>query len=351
MGANHLIVEKETTWGTFVTPTLAVPVEGASINPNQPLIDNEDTGGGRGQRPMATGELSVNGPINMKLYPRSVPFLLATMFRTRAKTAAGTGWRNKILPDDDLAFESVSMQKRYSATLGESIRGGKLNTANITVRSREYAKLATTWVAKDAAVDGDFWWGDPSLASPAVIASPTYESPMPDPFKFDQGVLRIGGTVALTAGEIIVTSGVERCEIDNVAININNNLSADAYGICLDDPSVQSVDEGRRQITVTFEPNFTTVESEFWLAWKDGTPAVLELFFQGAEYEATYPYQMKVTLPNVRYSAAANPELNATYGLKRTQVTGMAFLETTINKDIGVVLQSLDDLTAATWAP
>jgi Phage tail tube protein len=351
MGANHLSFQKESAWGTWVTPAISVPVETASINPVQPLMLNQDTGGGRGARPPAPGELTVSGPVNMKLYPTTVPFLLSTIFGTKAKTAAGTGWRNKLLPNDDVDFDSVSMQKRYDPAIAESFRGCKLNTMIISARSKEFAKVATTWVAKDAAVNSDFWWGDPLTASPAVFA-PAYDPDLPDAFKFYNGVVRLGGTVALTAGELVVTGGTDRCEFDNVSFEINENLSNTAFGICLDDQTVQSIDEGRRVITVKFEPNFKEVGVEFWKDWKNGTPAIVELYFRGAEYDAIAHknYELKLTLPYVRYSGAPNPALDSAYGLKRVMVVGEGALNASVGTDVGLVVQTTDDLTVA-WTP
>ncbi|MGV0984994.1 MAG: phage tail tube protein [Limnohabitans sp.] len=353
MASNHLAIEKEAAWGTWVDPVVSVPVESAAINPANPLMKNDDTGGGRGERPPAPGELTVSGPVAMKLYPVTVPYLISTMFGGKWATAAGTGFRNKLLPDDDVDQDSVSMQKRYSATVAESFRGTKLNTCTISARSKEFAKCATTWVAKDAAVNSDFWWGDPLVASPAVFdAAGAYNLLLPDAFKFYNGVVRLGGSVVETDHELVVTGGTDRCEFDNVSVEMNNNLSNNAFGICLDDQTVQSIDEGKRAIGVKFEPNFAIVGTEFWKAWKNGTPAIFELYFRGPEYDgvAHKRFEMKLTLPYVRYSAAPNPQLDAAYGLKRVAVAGEAAINASVGTDIGLVVQTTDDLTAASWA-
>lgn len=353
MAANHLSIEKEAAWGTWVDPVVSVPVESAAINPANPLMKNEDTGGGRGERPPAPGELTVSGPVAMKLYPVTVPFLISTMFGDKSKAAAGTGWRNYLLPDDDVDQDSVSMQKRYGPGVVESFRGCKLNTCTISARSKEFAKCATTWVAKDAAVSSDFWWGDPTTASPADFdAAGAYDALLPDAFKFYNGVVRLGGTVSLVGKELVVVGGTDRCEFDNVSVEVNNNLSNNAFGICLDDQTVQSIDEGKRDIAVKFEPNFKIVGTEFWKAWKNGEPAIFELYFKGPEYDAGAHknFEMKLTLPYVRYSAAPNPQLDAAYGLKRVSVAGDAAIEKSVATDVGLVVQTTDDLTAATWA-
>ena len=346
--ANHLSAAYETTWGTWVQPVVSIPVETAGINPASPLMENVDTSGGRGMRQPSLGELSVNGPIDMKLYPVTVPWIFRSFMGTIAVAALTSGKRNKMLPNDDAAFKSLSLQKHYSSSVYESISGAKLNTCNITARSREFAMAQTTWIAKDVAVDGGNWIGAGTTGP--TLFTPAYNSNLAgvEPFKFSTGVLRIGGSLALTAGEIVVTGGTDRCEVDNVAININQNLSADAYGICLDDATVQQIDEGNRRIGVTFEPNFSTVNTEFWEAWLGGTSAIVELYFQGPEYATGENFEIKVTLPQVHYDGAPNPAIDSAYGLKRVSVSGQAAVEaTTTNTDIGIVVQSQEDLSAA----
>jgi hypothetical protein len=172
-----------------------------------------------------------------------------------------------------------------------------------------------------------------------------YEATYVEAFKFYQGVVRIGGTTALTAGELVTTGGTARNDFDNVELQCNFNVGTDAYGVNLGDRTVQTLDEGRREITIRFDPNFDTTTNEFYLAWKNGARAQIELFFQGPIFNSTFHYEMKWTLPWVVYSNGANPELNNAYGLKRHTVEGMAFVDPTTDYDIGLVVQSTEDLT------
>src|SRR5688572_27870618 len=151
MGSEHFMWAEEPSWGTWTAPNKAIPVRTAGINPETTFMETGVTGGGRGRRPGAVGEIAVNGPMETILYPKDLGFLIKTIFGTRAKVAAGTGWLNKLLPDDDVANESVSIQKRYSDTLAESIKGAKINTLTVAARSREYVTAAFEFAAKDAA--------------------------------------------------------------------------------------------------------------------------------------------------------------------------------------------------------
>lgn len=342
-GSEHLMFAEETVFGTYVAPDKALQVRSVTLTGSQPLMITDETGGGRGSRPGSPGEIGATGDIVSTLHPTVLPFLLRSVFATRAKTAAGTGWRNKLLIDDDVDFNTFSIQKRYRADLAEDLRGCKISSFTIGARTKEFATSSITMVGKDSTVTGGTW--SDGTSAPAVIDPPPYEATYVEPFKFYQGVMRIGGSTALTSGELVVTGGTERNDFDNIEITCNFNVGTDAYGVNLGDRTVQSLDEGRREITVKFDPNFNTTTSEFYEAWKNGARAQMELFFQGPIFNSTFHYEMKITLPWVVYSNGANPELNATYGLKRHTVEGQAFVDPTTDYDIGLVVQSPEDLT------
>lgn len=347
-GSEHLMFAEESAFGTWVAPTKALAVRSVTLTGSQPLLNPDETGGGRGQRPGSPGEIGASGDIVSTLHPTVLPFLLRSVFATRASVAAGVGppagFKNKLLIDDDIAFDTFSIQKRYKAALAESLRGCKIGSFTIGARTKEFATCSISMVGKDSTISGGTW--SDGTAAPAVVDPVPYEATYVEAFKFYQGVMRIGGTVANTTGELVVTGGTERNDFDNIELTCNFNVGTDAYGINLGDRTVQTLDEGRREITVRFDPNFDTTTSEFYDAWKNGTKAVIELYFEGPEYTAGFNYQMKFTLPWVVYSNGANPELNATYGLKRHTVEGMAFVDPTLDLDIGLVVQSTEDLSA-----
>lgn len=347
MSNEHLMFAEETTYGTWVTPDKALPVRSVSLTGVMPLMIPDETGGGRGQRPGSVGEISATGNLVTLLHPTVLPFLLKTTFGTRAQVAAGAGppagFRNKLLIDDDIAFETLSIQKRYKNTLAESLRGVKVSGFTIGARTREFATCTIDFVGKDSVISGGTW--SDGTAAPAVVDPVPYETDYVEPFKFYQGVMRLGGTVALAAGELTVTGGTARNDFDNIEIAFNFNVSTDAYGVNLGDRTLQSLDEGRREITVRFDPNFNSTGNEFYLAWKNGARAVVELYFEGTEFNTGNKYMMKITLPWVVYGNGANPELNATYGLKRHTVEGNAFVDPDTDVDVGFVIVSTEDLT------
>jgi hypothetical protein len=343
-GSEHFLFGEEVSFGTWLAPDKALPVRSVSLTGAQPLMVPDETGGGRGQRPGSPGEIGASGNIVTTLHPTVLPFLLRSVFATRASVAAGTGFRNKMLIDDDIAFDTFSIQKRYKLTLAESLRGAKISGFTIGARTKEFATCTIDMVAKDSTISGGTW--SDAVAAPAVVDPVPYESTYVEAFKFYQGVMRLGGTVALTTGELVVSGGTARVDFDNIEIAANFNVGTDAYGVNLGDRTVQTLDEGRREITVKFDPNFDTTTNEFYNAWKNGARAVVELFFQGPIYAGTDRYEMKITLPWVVYSNGANPELNNAYGLKRHTVEGMAFVDPTTDVDIGLVVQSPEDLSA-----
>jgi hypothetical protein len=423
-GNEHLIFKKESTWGTWVTPDTALAVRTANIGLTLPLMDADETGGGRGRRPSQPGEISVAGSIVTTLRPTVLPLLLRSLFATRAKTGptggttkavtsssvanptvittgvshgfttgqpvtiaghtgstpaisgtyiatvlsantfsipvtvtvGGTGgtaysglpsYKNKLLINDDVSFDSFSIQKRYDTSISESARGVKINQVTIGARTREYATCSIDVVAKDVTTDGSTWSDATSAPTALSLGAITYEPYYVEPLKFYQGVLKIGGSSVVTSGEIVVTSGTSQNDFDNIELVINENISTDAYGVNLGDRTVQSLDEGRREITVRFDPNFAVHGNTFFQQWLAGTPAIVELYFKGgAINSASNFYEMKFTLPYVVYSGAPLPEINNAYGLKRFTVEGTAFVDPVTGYDLGLTVTSTEDLTA-----
>jgi len=342
MSAESFMWADEGAWGTYVAPNKAVPVRSAGINPETTFMDAGVTGGGRARRPGAAGEIAVNGPMETILYAQDLGFLIRSFMLTRAQVAAGVGWKNKFLPNDEVAHGSFSIQKRYGPALAESIIGAKVNTFRISARSREYATATFEFAAKDAAGSGGtFSDGD---AAPAVVDPVPYTVGLRDGLKFYQAEVIIGGTVALTTGELVVSGGTARCEIDNLEIEANFNLAADAYGLCLDDRTTTSMDEGLREVMVRFDPNFATVGFEFYNAWRNGDPVVVQAHFRGPEYATGFRDDIKVTLPYVIYQTAPNPDINAEYGVKRVSVEAGAYIDPSLLVDWGIVIQTTDDL-------
>lgn len=342
-GSEHFIFGEESSLGVWTTPDKALQVRSVTLTGSQPQMVPDETGGGRGQRPGSPGEIGATGDVVSTLHPTVLPFLYRSVFAIRSKVAAGTGWRNSMLIDDDVDFDTFSIQKRYRADLAESIRGCKVTTFVIGARTKEFATSTLTFVGKDSTVNGSVW--SDGTSAPAVVDPVPYDPVYVEPFKFYQGVMRIGGTTALVGDELVITGGTERVDFDNIELTANFNVGTDAYGINLGDRTVQSLDEGRREITVKFDPNFNTTSTEFYEAWKNGERAQIDLFFEGAAYNLTNKYQMKITLPWVVYSNGANPEVNNAYGLKRHTVEGMAFVDPETEADIGFVVQSPEDLT------
>lgn len=335
-GNEHFMFGEETTYGTWVAPDKALPVISATVAPEAPLLIDEATGGGRGRRDGAPGAIAVSGDVETYLYPTQLGWLLRSVFATRAVTGTGP-YVNKFLIDDDVALDSFSLQKRYSAATAESIRGAKITRIQISARTREFAMCSLGFVGKDATINGSTW--SDGSAAPAVL-TPTYPASMPEAFKFYQGEIIFGGTVAETSGELVVTGGAAEVDFDNIELEMNFNVGTDAYGVNVGDRTIQTADEGRRELAVRFDPNFDTNPSAYYTDWKAGTPAVIQLhFIQGTN-------ELRIVLPNVKYETGALPELNAEYGLKRFTVEGIPLLDQTLDRDVGMTITTTEDLTA-----
>lgn len=431
--AQHFMYAKETTWGTYVAPTVACPVRTVSIKAAQPLLQNTDTGGGRGERPGVSGALSVSGDLTGKLYPRGLGLLLRGMYRTRAKTSsvssstvnvstwtigtftppgsggtkvttsgahgmavgdwitvagatggtptpngerqvinvesstvfyinlttsstaptggtvAKTSIRNKLLMDDSQAFDSYSLQKRFGSSVAESVVGAKMGGYKITAKAKEFVEFVANFTAKDSATKGTVssFFADGTTAAPNV-ADPTnlYPWGVNDPVAFVGGSITLGGSVALTSGELVYTGGTMRHSFDNITLEVKQDLAADDYEVYLDSRLLGSLFEGKRSIMLGWDPNFEIVDNEFFHAWKFAQTAVVKLAFQGRLHGATGVREgFEFVFPNVRYEDAPNPDVSGDIQLQRVPVKARAQFDSATNTDHGLVITCGEDLT------
>jgi Phage tail tube protein len=347
-GNEHFMFLEEAQWAQWATPTLAIPVSDVNIKPDQPLMIPSETGGGRGRRAGGKGELSVAGKLTTSLYPEGVPRLLATMFAMRAKSSLGAGFKSKLLIDDEKDIVSVSMQKRYRGDVAESIRGAVLDSFVIEAKTKEFVKLTLNYVAKDAALNGGTWAdGTPA---PAVVEPVPYPATFWHAYRFYEGEIQLGGTVALSGGELVVSGATSKSTFDNVNLEVKNTVGKEGFGINLGDPTIQSADLGKRDVTIKYDPNFDREHGTFYQDWRDGADGVVALYFEAADFDTGHPHRMKFVLPLVRTAEAPLPDLNAAYGLKRFTVTQEGFTEPTTGHDIGLTVDALDDLTLHAWS-
>jgi hypothetical protein len=338
----------ESTLGTWVAPAYAMPVRTANVQATQPLMLPGETGAGRADIPGRPGEVGASGQIVSTLHPLILPRFLRSVFGDRRMTAVAgvpAGFRNILGPNDDVAFESFSIQERYRPDLALNFRGCKIGGFVIAATVGQFATCQLDIVGKDASITGGLW----TDGSPAPdVVDPVPYVPMPSPLTFYEGVMRLGGSVAVVNGELVVTGGVARNDFDAIDITGAFNVTATGFGVNLGDRTSQSIDEGVRAITTKFSPNFALATSEFWVAWKNGAPAIVELFFQSEALmnAGSDHWEMKITLPYVQYSNAAMPQVARQYGLRRIQVAGEAKADPVANMDWGMVIQGTENLAA-----
>lgn len=81
--SEHLMFAPETTWGTYVAPTMAIPVRSANFHASRPLAFLAETGAGRGRRLGVLGEKGVKGGFDANFSPLFMPFWLRSVMGAR----------------------------------------------------------------------------------------------------------------------------------------------------------------------------------------------------------------------------------------------------------------------------
>ena len=264
--------------------------------------------------------------------------------RTRAKIAAGLGCLNKLLPDDDVANSSrvhpEALQRRRWPSRSRAPRSTPSRSRR--ARASTSPRPSSSPPRMPLPRGGEFSNGD---TAPAVVDPVPYSAGLPDAFKFYEAELLIGGTTALTAGEIVVTGGIARCEIDNVELEANFNLATDAYGLCLDDRRCRTC-RGPARAHHPLRPQLRDGRGRVLQRLAGGTPAVVESCTSSAPSSRPgRPTSSSGPCPTSSTSGAPLPSSTPSTGSSARPSRAGAYVDPTLGVDWGLTWKTLDDLT------
>lgn len=340
----HFAYALESTWGTYVTPTKAFAARRVSGNPKVNYETPDETGAGRAQAGVYQLERAVQGTIEASLRPENVASLFKTILGSVVSTqqATSAAYRHKMLPDDTTEIGSFSGQIARANGTTVAFRGATVKTLRIQAEAKQVARFAIDYVAKDfAAIAGTWADGTAAPATAVTFASLYPASPRAEPLKFFQGTILLGGTKAITGGEIIVTGGAAQIGVRRCEIAIDEGTETDDFNITTD-PTIQSAQATKRKITATLDIDQKIAVGTFRDAHLAGTDMVLTLDFTGPIIASTYPFLFRAVLPVLKVTDSPEADVDGGQGLKRVTVELTAFADDSLagTPDIGIVFQN-----------
>jgi hypothetical protein len=338
--ADHFIYKKESTFGTWVTPDLAIPVKGAGIHSRRSAIDLQVTGGGRDPFQMVMGKKAVGGGIEFPWWTTRVGPLLSTILTSVTTTnPSGSIYNHAMLFDDTALLGSVSAQMRYSASVAQNILSAVISKISFTwdAGADEPVLVKPEFEAKDEAPAGGTWDYDGATSSPAVI-SPSYASQV-RPFMFYDCVIKHGGTPSISGGKISLAGATTVTRVKNISLDIDMGVDADGFRLA-QDPTRKAVPPGERKMSVKISQDWSTLDSTFYTAWRAGTMLALDITMQGAVISGSDKYEAHITVPSLWFDPATYPDVAGEEQVKMQEISGTPVYNTTCAAALGIWIQT-----------
>ena len=339
----HFLFANESQWAAFVAPDKAIPILSVELSSDRPTVVPSVTGQGRGRLFAWLGEKPVSGSVELHAWPDVLGSLLKAFLTSVTSDLEGTtAYRHKFLFNDAAALGSLSVEKQYGPDQAQFARGVMITGMTIVARAKEPCLITLDLLAEDEAWNGGNWEDD--VAAPANPTTPIpYASTINLPFLFHQGVVKQGGTVALTDGELVVSSGtdlawVEACEIrveipHEQVFRLKQAATAGALR-----------DAGDRIVTARCDVDWVGQGATLVQNARAGTETVLQLFFQGPLIEETYYHELVVTLPRVfpKPGDTKSPPISGDKARRTHQAAFEGLMHATHDKDFGLVIQNTE---------
>ena len=337
-------------YGDWQNPVDSIPVTSADLNATRTYNRFEDTGSiGKSRRYASPLGVDGSGNISMRAYPIGLfPWLFRSVLMNSTAEVNGIGWDNHMLPaDNDLSKIQpgwFSIQKAYSpGQRTEFVRGVALSSLTLSATGGEEANVSADVIVQDTG-HGSTGWSDG--ASTPSSQSVSYPAPLPDPLRFDEGRIFLGGTPTLSGNnEILLSGSEETITFESFSLTMNFNAEG-RFAIRNGPPTFAYTRNGEREIEFTGDIDWSNYPQTYYTRMKAATRAAIQLNFTGNEYGGGINYRLKLNLPYAVYQedSANYPTLDGSHTPKLQTVNLVAMEHPTIQTDIGVSFRTLENM-------
>lgn len=336
----HVLFNRETAFGTWVSPTKCIPVEEWSFPPAREQVKLDLTGAGRGRYQTVQGAKPVAGSMRFPWWGLQTGSIIVASLCTTAPTLVAAGiYDHGCLFDDTAGVVGLSMQGKYSAALGLNVLSAVPSKWTFTMAAKQAAMVAIDLLAKDEARVGQNW--DYTASPSSAILNHTYPTMM-RPLMFYDATLILGGTPTLSGTTKLwsIGSGTTYSKFSLVEVSVDLGLDADAFALTTD-PTIQEAFPGHRTISIKLESSWTDLSTVFYDAFRAGTEMALQIKLAGPIISTTYKHEGEITIPNIHFDPDAIwPAISGAQARPKSAISGEAVLNVTAGYDFGIRLRS-----------
>ena len=308
----HLGLVKESTFGTFVSPTAFIPAKTFSFDPAQQMEQGRFTGAGRALRYDWTTVLQPAMSAETLWWSEYMGAILRNAVQNAPTTTTPGGATNARLhtfkPSDTATLLGLSFEGQHTGSVANFMRGCVINSLEISADGQTPVNCSFDALGVDF-VRASGTWSD-AASAPSVTASPTYFANSIAPLMAWKTTVKIGGTVAVngTTGYLDVTSGTANTSFKSFTLSMNNNL--EHIKTFNNQVNPTTIHTAARDITLDLELDWETISNTFFDAWLANTTQVVEIIVTGAQIESGQNYTLKIVLPAAKVESALYPDGN-----------------------------------------
>lgn len=327
-----LFIVKETTAGTFVTPTVALSgVQSFSLDRGLEKHTRYESGRSGGIVDITNGVQNPSGSLTVGVEPDNIGTLLLALANTVTKSTPSGATNSRdhaFLVTEANAFKTLSAQyqRKATGTVATNIRGMAINSASLSIQAEaQMAELSVDWIAREETEAGtDFGNGNTSPAAQTISynALEAFLNP-------NNVTVTLGGTPSLDGTtKIYTTSGgsaiscVEAITI-NWEFNRSNLIGLAAY------PCDQET--GTTTFTVELTLRDNTPSYTYWAKMINATEEALLIKIAGSVIESGFNNELEIAFPLLHWTAVTRPNLESERGPRTITATGTAVLDSNAN--------------------
>jgi hypothetical protein len=291
---------KETTWGTFVTPSRWFEFESETLEYKPKRIVGVGLANGLAVQRNATRQQTtstVNGDIKWPMYYKSMGLFLGGIMGTLTTTAVQQSATIGYLQTHALAVNTIGQSLSFQKGVPEVTTG--------TIRQYNYFGAKITKAVFECAAD-QFLQATYSIDAKGydtsnAYATPVYQTPNPI-FAFNQGTFKLG-----SFGSEVAIEGVRKW-----TMTIERPLRVDNF--YLDGTGLKQEQVGNNfvKITVDLESEYVT-DAAFVAQFNTDTAQSMIMDFVGPTIASTFKNEIQFQVPNLRWETGqpliAGPDL------------------------------------------
>ena len=344
------------TYPTFTNPSSvnAIPVTNFNIDGVRNLEIPADTGATiRSRSYKHQGAVNATGTLNMLAYPTGLlPWLFRSFLTDVDANLDGAAYDNDLLPDDPDSITTpqlpwFSFVQYYAGVTGQAVSGAVPTKITLSCTGGEALMVAVDFIAADTGKSGGTWSDGSSVPSLPTVS---YPSSLPDPLRFHEGNIYLGGTITKSGNKLVTDNTTPVGVIDTFTLEITLNVEG-RYPIRDGAPTIGYTRHGIRDIVFSGDYDWADYTDANYDNIRSAAESALQLRFISDEDIPTISgkkYELYLNFPRMVWPQDGGllPPVSGEVMPRKQSISLIAMQDiSTTQYDIGVSIQTEADLT------